>query len=304
MTITLNPTFESTLQWTPPARPRSRPRDGVRRDAWVVLLLVVLTAAVWQVSRLGLYSAKSGIGYWMGMAGGAMMLMLFAYPLRKRSATLARLGTTRLWFIVHMTLGVLGPVMVLAHSSFRVGSVNAGVALTSMLIVAGSGVVGRFIYLRTHRGLGGELQSFESLRSALGLSGNAARSALRFVPAAQQRLQALQAHAARPSAAWGEHLRHLLVLPWLLRRERRAIELATADTLRKLARDEAWHADTLRRRLHRSRRLIREFTTSVQRIAQLAAYTRLFSLWHVLHVPFVFLMVICALLHVVAVHAY
>ena len=56
--------------------------------------------------------------------------------------------------------------------------------------------------------------------------------------------------------------------------------------------------------LRHARRLIDDYTGAVLRVAQLAAYTRLFSLWHVLHVPFVFLMVLCAIAHVVAVHAY
>jgi hypothetical protein len=30
----------------------------------------------------------------------------------------------------------------------------------------------------------------------------------------------------------------------------------------------------------------------------------LFALWHVLHIPFLYVMVICAVIHVVAVHAY
>lgn len=275
-----------------------------RGDGWIYATLVVLLAGAWQLSRAGLYSAASDVGYWMGVAGGSMMLLLFAYPLRKRSATLSRLGSTRFWFVVHMTLGVLGPVMVLAHSTFRVGSLNAGVALGSMLIVAASGIVGRFIYLHTHRGLGGELQSFESLRGALGLAENAARGALGFAPEAEARLLALEAHAGRPRDAWREHLHRLVILPWHLRRERRAIEQIVDAALHRLAREEQWNADTLRERLARRRRFVREFTASVLRIAQLAAYTRLFSLWHVLHVPFVFLMVICAFVHVVAVHAY
>jgi hypothetical protein len=42
----------------------------------------------------------------------------------------------------------------------------------------------------------------------------------------------------------------------------------------------------------------------VLQVAHFASWERLFSLWHVLHLPFVYLMVICALVHVFAVHAY
>jgi hypothetical protein len=47
-----------------------------------------------------------------------------------------------------------------------------------------------------------------------------------------------------------------------------------------------------------------DHVAQVLRVAQLAAWERLFALWHVLHIPFVYVMVICAIAHVVAVHAY
>jgi hypothetical protein len=49
---------------------------------------------------------------------------------------------------------------------------------------------------------------------------------------------------------------------------------------------------------------IRSFVTLVGRITQFTLYERLFSLWHVLHMPLFFMMVISALLHVLAVHLY
>jgi hypothetical protein len=43
---------------------------------------------------------------------------------------------------------------------------------------------------------------------------------------------------------------------------------------------------------------------SVVRISQFSAYSFLFSLWHVAHVPFVYVLILTALVHVYAVHAY
>jgi hypothetical protein len=284
---------------------RARRRSGaVTRDTWIYLLLGGLILAAWQFSRMGLYSAGSDLGYWIGVAGAVMMLLLFAYPLRKRTPALARFGKAKHWFVLHMVFGVLGPVLVLAHSAFRIGSLNAGVALVSMLVVAASGIVGRVIYLRTHQGLGGEIESFEALRAAHGFTEGAARSALHFAPAAESRLVALQAYLGRPRDSWAAHLQRLLVVPWTIRRQRRLIRRDAHEALRRLSLEQRWEARTLRSRRRRLDRIVADYTTSVRRIAQLAAYTRLFSLWHVLHLPFVFLMVVCAVVHVVAVHAY
>lgn len=287
----------------PPRRPAAV-RWSRRGDAALYALLAGLLLGVWQLGRMQLYSARSDAGYWIGVGGGVTMLLLFAYPLRKRWPALARLGKAKHWFVAHMVLGIAGPVLVLAHSTFHIGSINAGVALFSMLVVAASGVVGRFIYLRIHRGLGGELLSLQTLRGTLGLNADSLRSQLHFAPSAERRLRDLAQHAAHPGDRWAEHLRRLLVLPWVLRAERRLCRGEIDAALVRLARERGWSREALRSRRRRARRLVEDYIGAILRVAQLAAYTRLFSLWHVLHVPFVFVMVGCAIAHVIAVHAY
>jgi hypothetical protein len=49
---------------------------------------------------------------------------------------------------------------------------------------------------------------------------------------------------------------------------------------------------------------IRRYIKQVGRVAQFTLFERLFSLWHVLHMPLFFMMVISALFHVLAVHMY
>ncbi len=288
-----------------PARPRraALPADR-RRDGLAWLLFGGLVLAVWQLTQLRLWDAKSDFGYWMGVVGGVLMLLLFAYPMRKRWPALARFGKAKHWFIVHMVLGIGGPLTILAHCTFRIGSVNAGVALFSMLVVALSGIAGRFIYLRIHRGLGGERDTFENLRTRLGFSGDVVHTQLAFAPQVEARLRALERHAGEPGDSWAEHLQRLFVLPVTVWRTRRLCQHEAAAALAGVAQERGWNADTLAQRRRRARRLVAEYTTGILRVAQLSAYTRLFSLWHVLHVPFVFVMVLCAIAHVVAVHAY
>ena len=42
----------------------------------------------------------------------------------------------------------------------------------------------------------------------------------------------------------------------------------------------------------------------LQRVAQFGMYEKLFSMWHVAHVPFVVLLAVSAIYHVIAVHMY
>jgi hypothetical protein len=74
--------------------------------------------------------------------------------------------------------------------------------------------------------------------------------------------------------------------------------------LRRMAKKHSWSADDLARRERHSKRLVSLYLNAVSRVAQFTAYARMFSLWHIAHIPFVYLMVISALVHVYAVHVY
>jgi hypothetical protein len=51
-------------------------------------------------------------------------------------------------------------------------------------------------------------------------------------------------------------------------------------------------------------RFVREHLRRVRRVAELGSWERLFSLWHVFHLPFFYMLVLAALIHVLAVHMY
>jgi hypothetical protein len=49
---------------------------------------------------------------------------------------------------------------------------------------------------------------------------------------------------------------------------------------------------------------IRDYLQAVQELGQFGTYEKLFSLWHVFHVPLVYMLVFSAIWHVIAVHMY
>lgn len=273
-------------------------------DVMVYLVIGALVLAVWQFSRMGYFKAGDDVGYWIGVAGGVMMILLFSYPLRKYFTFARRWGRVKWWFLVHMVLGVGGPVLILLHSTFRVGSLNAAVALYSMVAVALSGVVGRFIFARVNRGLHGEKAGLRELQARAGFEENEARSRLAFSPGVETWLLAFEERELKARAGWLTYTRQVFVLPlqqWLTYR-RCAAELRRV--LHTLAQREHWSAKDLSRHEKDFRNLVQQYLHAVTRVAEFNAYARLFSLWHVVHIPFVYLMVISAVVHVVAVHAY
>jgi len=290
-----------TAAAAPKAGALARPGKG---DVMLYALLTALVGAAWGITQLKLFRANDNISYWIAVTGGVMMLTLFAYPLRKHVRFMQGLGKVKWWFWVHLFLGIAGPWLILVHSTFRVGSLNAGVALYSMGIVVLSGVIGRFIYVRINRGLDGERMSLAELRERAGLIESTARSKLHFSPDVEARLLAFEQGELRVKPSWLTHLRQVTVLPLQQYITYRRCVAPLRRRLRAMATLRQWSANDLRRRERRATRLVAKYLDAVVRVAQYSAYERFFALWHLAHLPFVYLLLISAGVHVVAVHAY
>lgn len=260
---------------------------------------VALAAAGWEVARRSLYAPGSDLGYALGVVGGSLMLVLVLYPLRKHVRLLRAWGPLKYWFRVHMICGILGPLVILFHSTFRVRSLNAGVVLSSMILVAVSGVVGRFIYRRIHHGLYGSRATLGELQAELTRQLAALDPLLTWLPTVRREVDRFSRLADERPAGWTRRAAHFLTLGGKRYLTGRRIRRAMAADRPAHARPSSSRAD-LPAVLHTVDATLR----AVQRTAQFTIYERLFSLWHVLHVPIVYMLVISAIVHVVAVHMY
>ncbi len=286
-----------------PARPDTR-AAARSRDLRLMILAGLWLAAAIAIARAGQWTAGSDFGYWLGVAGGVAMFLLLTYPLRKRMRFAQRLGRMRGWFALHMVLGIATPLLVILHSRLAFGSVNATVAFAVMALVAGSGFVGRFLYARIHHGLYGGKASLAQLRHAASDEASAVHAQLAIVPEVVARLDAF---AARAETVGREGMRHPLRFV-ALGLESVAVRLRCRARLRQglaeQARREGWDARRLERREGRRRELVDRYVATTVRVAQFAVFERLFSWWHVLHVPLVWLLAASVIAHVVAVHMY
>jgi hypothetical protein len=258
----------------------------------------------WLFRDYNLISPEDGIGYWLGIIGGSMMLVLLLYPLRKRIRALRFLGGTKEWFRMHMILGVLGPLLVLFHSNFHLGSFNSRVALYCMLLVAGSGLIGRHIYAHIHNGLYGQKSTLREMRNELTKSLESSQGLATLLPGLAAKLENLSANV-QGDAVTGT-LSTGASLLWTVRRY--FVWASLTMTAHRELKLQAEKSPAIARGLPRlkksSRVFIRRFIRLTGRVAQFTLYERLFSLWHILHMPFFFMMIISALFHVLAVHMY
>jgi hypothetical protein len=270
--------------------PARQSRPVPRRTPFLVALLVIALVALfgWHAMSQPGFSSGSRTGYNIGLAGAVLMLVLFLYPLRKHVRWLSAAGPLREWLNLHMLLGICGPLLILFHSRFQIGSANAAVAMASMLVVAGSGIIGRFIYTRIHHELRDRRLAAIELRAALADSLARIRGGQSLPPRAKQILEAFETHAERvPPGFLGRTLKFLFIG---LRRQVASFRIR--GRLRGIP--EAG----------RVARQIDSYLRGLQRVAQFAIYERLFSLWHVLHIPLVVLLILSAVFHVLAVHMY
>ena len=272
--------------------------------AVVAFALVGLLATAVVVAWRQPYTAGSDLGYALGLAGGLMMLGLLTYPLRKHFKPLRRAGPMKPWFQAHMLLGILGPLLVIFHTGFRLSSTNAVVAFTCMVVVAGSGFIGRYAYRRIHHGLYGRRASLAEFDESLSTSERGLAPLLRAAPVAGDSLERFRQEAFEPG---GSLVRRAWRFASLGARANALATRLDADirlALREHGPRQGWDDAEQARRARRGSRLVRDYLAAVQASAQFATYERIFSWWHVLHIPLVYLLVASAGYHVLAVHMY
>jgi hypothetical protein len=262
---------------------------------FAVIALLVLG---WLQREDSYLEAEAGLGYALGIVGGSMMLLLLIYPLRKRLKALNRFLSVKFWFRTHMLFGILGPVAILYHSSFSLGSTNSNVALFCMLLVASSGLVGRYLYIQIHHGLYGARTRVSEFQQ----QANERREILiRAFPGYDhfgEELDSLEKISVVPAHG----LMHSLKIRRLTRSKIRSVR----STMKKITRQNPVSKDDqFRSAEQRSiNNSIDAYFTALKRAGNLQVNERLFAWWHILHLPLFIMMLFSGIVHVFVVHTY
>ena len=299
--------FPGAVPVAPPAaaRPVNRaPSRRLPRYAYALAVFVLLVCG-FVLSARQEFTPEEGVGYWLGIIGGCTLLFLLAYPMRKRFRFMSRAGAAPMWFRLHMVLGTVGPVLILYHSGFSLGATNSNVALFSMLAVASSGIVGRYLYGKIHNGLYGARSNLQDL---LGEATSLITQVERDVGGADGSIAAkLTEFGGKALKQHDSLLGSLVTVVTLAFTSRffaaRIISDIRAAILSNTA-TRGWTAKEARLHQHDARLHVSNFISSVVKASELSLYERLFSMWHIFHVPLFFLLIITGIIHVVSVHLY
>jgi len=259
----------------------------------------------WLVNReWHLVDPLRGIGYWLGIIGASLMAVLLLYPLRKKLRFMGYFGATRHWFRMHMVFGVLGPVLILFHSNFTLGSLNSNVALICMLLVAGSGLVGRYIHAKIYADLDGNRNTLRELTERARVTAEQRAHVAALVPGLLERITAFDKTVLEPPHGMITALLLPAKLAFATRWEGWRLKRMIRRRLREQARKSPVVAKERKRLQAGMTRFAREHLRRVRKVAELNSYERMFGLWHLLHLPFFYMLVVTAIVHVVAVHMY
>jgi hypothetical protein len=245
---------------------------------------------------------ESGLGYWLGITGSTLMLLVLVYPLRKRMPSWRAIGTVPFWFRAHMVLGISGCVLVLWHANFTLGAINSNVALITMLVVTTSGIFGWYLYSQVHVGLHGHktvvqeiLADVETLKGFIGANPPVARRLLK------QMNEFARLGTAAPKGILAG-LVFMLLISWRGTVVRMQLIADARQVIALEGRRRGWSRRIQREQLASVADLVTLHVAAVRKAATFAFYERLFRLWHIFHVPLFILLVIVAIIHVFAAH--
>jgi len=280
------------------------PARKPRRWLYGYSALAAALSLGWLLRERGLVDPAEGLGYWLGIIGGSLMLLLLFYPAGKKSSLLRRLGLVKHWFRIHMIFGLVGPLLVLYHCNFSVDAMNSKVALYSMLAVALSGIIGKHFYSRIHRGLYGTRAGIEELRNDISASLENSHGLAAILPGFINALHDISADVIGDRFTKSIGLRRSL--SWTFRYY--TVRARLYFQINRELRTRAKVSETLQANTKNLRKTANAYAAQqvgrMRQVAQLSFYERLFSLWHIFHMPLFLLLVISALVHVLAVHMY
>lgn len=137
------------------------------RELWMAFIAILLITLVYfyAVAQVWAVPSASGLfGHGLGILGFVLMLateILYSWRKRQRGARWGRMSS---WLRFHIFTGLVGPYMVLLHSSWKFNGL-AGIVMLLTVIIVLSGIMGRYIYTaipRTADGVELEAAALES----------------------------------------------------------------------------------------------------------------------------------------------
>ena len=256
------------------------------RELWLSFIAILIITALYSfvvISSGGVPAARELFGHSIGIIGFILMLMTeILYTLRKRSRR-ARWGRMQSWLQFHIFTGLVGPYMVLLHTSWKFNGLAGMVMLLTVIIVA-SGFLGRYIYTSVPRTIDGIEVEANELEQRIRAIDAELQNWLAGQPALYQNLAK---NFSSTQVASGSRL----VFGRAFEGWNARLKWGPASSrLDKNARQQAKQLNEL---LKHERDLRRQ-------LSSIALTRRLLGLWHAIHIPVGMALFTAAFIHIIA----
>jgi len=223
-------------------------------------------------------AASSFYGHSMGILGFILMLATeILYTLRKR-VNLARWGKMASWLEFHIFTGLVGPYLVLLHTSWQFQGLAGILSLLTLMIVI-SGFIGRYIYTAVPRTSDGVELSLAELEGQIR---QVEETLARVMPQSEIKTTPIESRS--------------MISPAGMVIGRLGIELqnslSTLRSMRGMRPAVRQHAQTLHKLIDERNRLQRQ-------VASMATARKLLSIWHAIHVPLGLTLFAMAFVHII-----
>ncbi|MDH4183224.1 MAG: hypothetical protein OEV92_03305 [Nitrospinota bacterium] len=120
---------------------------------------------------------NKGIWHIVGIVGSICFVVMMSYSIRKRFSFMVDVGSLRSWLDVHMFLGIVGTVLTTTHTTYKLGGL-VSISFWCMIIVATSGLLGRYLYGWIPHQVSGKELEMEEIRAYLEATDSQMRDAL------------------------------------------------------------------------------------------------------------------------------
>ncbi|HLF14274.1 MAG TPA: hypothetical protein VI932_05245 [Bacteroidota bacterium] len=223
----------------------------------------------------------------LGIVGSLMIVVgVTTYMTRKRLRSLSGLGQLSGWLTFHIFLCLLGPILIVYHSTFKAGGI-AAITLWTMVSIVSSGLLGRYLYAQIPRNLEGLALSDREIDEEI----RSLSEELKATPAGQGIIGIMDGGfgAFHKPESLGETIRAFRLLSKVSREIHRRIDVAL----------ERSHLDQATESRLRASAWARESLVRKSLIVSQAG--RLFHYWHVIHLPFSIIMFLTLAAHVTVV---
>jgi len=226
------------------------------------------------------------IGHGFGVVGSLMMLFMLLYSVRKRTKIFKNFGFLSGWLNLHIYFGIIGPLLIVLHSTFKVHGLIA-VSFWSMVAVALSGILGRYLYTQIPRTISGKELSLGELNKLDDEITDYIHSRYQLDAQNMSKFVEIVKQPARTNKG--------------------ALSLLLGIIFSDIFRPFRYYQ--VKRKISKqyrfSKKVVRQIAKSLlrkelleRRINQWSTIHQLFHYWHVIHKPFAIIMYIIMLIHI------